>query len=182
MKRVRHVGPSVPSLDDVVRIHNAEVQQSGDAIGILNRGSLEAALDRAKFGPFEGPGSVLERGGLLLRGICQDHPFADETSGPHLRQPTCSWQEMGSRLKGPRKPSAISCWRWHGSSSILMASWHGSLATSKPLRRAKSNEKVNVPEGDETAGRPLGRNQGPQDAGRGPVHLAETPQGTRHAR
>ena len=77
MRRVRNVGPSVPSVDDVVRIHNAEVQQSGDAMGILNRGSLEAALDRAKFGPFEGPGSVLERGGLLLRGICQDHPFAD---------------------------------------------------------------------------------------------------------
>jgi death on curing protein len=77
MKRVRNVGPSVPNSADVLGIHDKEVERSQDTLGVLNRGSLEAALDRAKFGPFEGPGSVLERGALLLRGICQDHPFVD---------------------------------------------------------------------------------------------------------
>lgn len=74
---MKNVSPTVPTLEDVIALHDEEIARSGDAGGILNRGSLEAALDRARHGPFEGPGSVLERGGLLLRGICQDHPFAD---------------------------------------------------------------------------------------------------------
>jgi len=77
MRRVRNVGPSVPSVEDILGIHDKEVERSGDVKGVLNRGSLEGAVARATHGPFEGPGSVLERGALLLRGICQDHPFAD---------------------------------------------------------------------------------------------------------
>ena len=76
-KRVRNTGPSVPGVEDILALHDKEVQRNGDPTGVINRGSLEAAVDRAAHGPFEGPGSVLERAALLLRGICQDHPFAD---------------------------------------------------------------------------------------------------------
>lgn len=40
-------------------------------------GGIEAAIERCQYGPFDGPESLAKRAALLLRGICQDHPFVD---------------------------------------------------------------------------------------------------------
>lgn len=69
--------PRFPNLDEVLRTHEEIIQKTGGAAGVLQLGSLEAALDRARHGPFLHGGTIEERAALLLRGICQDHPFAD---------------------------------------------------------------------------------------------------------
>lgn len=66
-----------PTVDEILRTHEEILARSGGSRGVLQRGSLEAALDRAIHGPFLHAGSVAEGAGLLLRGIAQDRPFAD---------------------------------------------------------------------------------------------------------
>ena len=97
-KTVRSTAPSVPSVDDVLALHDEEVNRSGDPTGVLNRGSLEAAIERAGHGPFEGRGSVLERAALMLRGICQDHPFADGNKRTALAAANMFLRRNGFRI------------------------------------------------------------------------------------
>lgn len=65
------------SADLVISLHERIILRSGGASGILNRGTLEAAIERAVEGPFEHDGDPMERAAHLLRGIGQDHPFVD---------------------------------------------------------------------------------------------------------
>jgi death-on-curing protein len=44
--------------------------------GILQAGSIRSAVERARWGPFQ-RGDLAERAALLLRAICEEHPFAD---------------------------------------------------------------------------------------------------------
>ncbi len=46
-------------------------------MGLLNRGTLEAAVDRANFGPFYLETTLHGRIAFLVRGLAQDHPFLD---------------------------------------------------------------------------------------------------------
>lgn len=61
---------------DLVQLHE-DVLGPGEPHGILNGGAIESALFRCAHGPFLGPADVFDRAALLLRGLCQDHPFAD---------------------------------------------------------------------------------------------------------
>jgi death-on-curing protein len=66
----------IPTLAEVIQLH-ADVLERGEAHGILNVGAIESALFRCAHGPFFGPVDAFDRAALLLRGLCQDHPFAD---------------------------------------------------------------------------------------------------------
>lgn len=66
----------MPTLADLVQLHE-DVLGYGEPRGILNGGAIESALFRCAHGPFFGPADVFHRAALLLRGLCQDHPFAD---------------------------------------------------------------------------------------------------------
>ncbi len=66
-----------PTIEEILRTHDEILARSGGAPGLLQRGSLEAALNRAVHGPFTWAGTTAERAAFLLRGIAQDHPFVD---------------------------------------------------------------------------------------------------------
>ncbi len=71
--------PSVKFLtvEQVLRIHARLLDGYGGTPGILNLGAVDSALYRCAWGPFEGTPTPEQRAALLLRGLCQDHPFAD---------------------------------------------------------------------------------------------------------
>ncbi len=58
-------------------MHDEILLRGGGAQGVIAPGALEAALERCRWGPFHGNGGLVERAAYLLRGIVQDHPFAD---------------------------------------------------------------------------------------------------------
>lgn len=58
-------------------MHDDILAATGGEPGILNRGPIESAIARARWGPFPGEGDLAERGALLMRGIVSDHPFVD---------------------------------------------------------------------------------------------------------
>lgn len=66
----------LPSAGFVEEVHDAILDRGGGETGMLNRGYLEAAVDRARWGPFA-TGDLAERAAMLLRGIIRDHPFVD---------------------------------------------------------------------------------------------------------
>jgi len=63
--------------DDVLRMHQSIIDTGGGTHGVMAAGAVDAALERCRWGPFHGPGDLGERAAYLLRGIVQDHPFAD---------------------------------------------------------------------------------------------------------
>lgn len=65
-----------PSPRFVEEVHDAIIARGGGERGILHRGSLEAAIERARWGPFH-TGDLAERAALLVRGVIRDHPFVD---------------------------------------------------------------------------------------------------------
>lgn len=66
----------VPSVQDVLDVHH-EVLLEGEGVpGVLQRGPLEAVIERTRWGPFES-GDLSERAAYLVRGIASDHPFVD---------------------------------------------------------------------------------------------------------
>lgn len=58
-------------------MHDRIIERTGGETGVLNEGPIEAAIARARWGPFHGDGSLSKRAAFLLRGIAQDHPFVD---------------------------------------------------------------------------------------------------------
>lgn len=73
-------------VDDIVAIHTALMERTGDfdplyddpiEPGILNESAIATAVERARWGPFEGGGDLAERAAYLLRGIVRGHPFVD---------------------------------------------------------------------------------------------------------
>lgn len=68
----------LPSERAVLEIHARVVEHHDDApAGVLRPGALEAAVERARHGPFPGEGGVHDRVALLVRGIVNGHPFVD---------------------------------------------------------------------------------------------------------
>lgn len=65
--------PDTPGLLDA---HRDIIDRTGGAHGVLQRGVVEAAVERARWGPFV-RADMAERAAFLLRGIALDHPFAD---------------------------------------------------------------------------------------------------------
>jgi death on curing protein len=66
-----------PDVYSVLALHDQILDKTGGQRGILNRTAVESALERAAWGPFGNVPDLFDRAALLLRGICQDHPFAD---------------------------------------------------------------------------------------------------------
>lgn len=63
--------------DEVLAIHEEILDRDGGTPGYLNLGSVDSALYRVRWGPFFGQPRLVDRAALLMRGICQDHPFVD---------------------------------------------------------------------------------------------------------
>jgi len=53
------------------------IDRHGGEHGVLTRGAVRSALERARWGPFPCGDSLAARAAFILRGIAQDHPFAD---------------------------------------------------------------------------------------------------------
>lgn len=66
-----------PTAGEIIDMHDTLIERTGGELGILHRGPIEAAIARARWGPFRHGGGLAERAALLLRGIAQDHPFVD---------------------------------------------------------------------------------------------------------
>lgn len=66
----------IPTAEEVLELHDAILATSGGEPGILVRGAVVSAVERATWGPFPGD-DLAGRAALLLRGIAVDHPFAD---------------------------------------------------------------------------------------------------------
>jgi death-on-curing protein len=66
-----------PGLDSVLDLHDAILRKTGGEPGVLSRSAVQSALERAEWGPFGHNPDLFDRAAFLLRGICQDHPFAD---------------------------------------------------------------------------------------------------------
>jgi len=67
-----------PTVERILRIHERVLEESGGESGLMRRGSIEAAVVRARDGPFpREDGTLWVRAAFLLRGIAQDHPFVD---------------------------------------------------------------------------------------------------------
>lgn len=66
-----------PAYEDLLHLHDLVLASGGGERGILRPGGIEAAVERARWGPFGGSGDLAERAALLVRGIAADHPFAD---------------------------------------------------------------------------------------------------------
>lgn len=65
-----------PTAEQIVKLHDEIVREGGGSEGVLNPGPIEAAVARARWGPFR-HGDIAERGAFLVRGIAVDHPFVD---------------------------------------------------------------------------------------------------------
>lgn len=57
-------------------MHDRIIEWTGGERGLLTASPLDAAVERARWGPFV-RGDLAERAAFLLRGIALDHPFAD---------------------------------------------------------------------------------------------------------
>lgn len=62
---------------DVLRLHDDLIRWTGGSRGVLHPAAVESIVDRAAYGPFARGGDPFEQAALLLRGIAQEHPFAD---------------------------------------------------------------------------------------------------------
>lgn len=61
----------------MVDLHDRILESGGGARGLLHRGVIAGAIERARYGPFPDEADLAERAAMLLRGIAQDHPFVD---------------------------------------------------------------------------------------------------------
>ncbi len=66
-----------PTVADIVEMHRKLLERTGGTPGLMNVGSIESALHRCQWGFFQQAPDLLDRAAFLLRGLCQDHPFAD---------------------------------------------------------------------------------------------------------
>lgn len=58
-------------------MHDRILRRSGGERGVLTPGAIGSAIERARSGPWGRPPDLADRAAFLLRGIAQDHPFAD---------------------------------------------------------------------------------------------------------
>jgi death on curing protein len=94
-----------PDVADILTLHErilAETPEDTPRLpGVRDRGAIEAAIERAQWGPFE-VGDVAERAALLLRGIAQDHPFVDGNKRTAFLATYAFLRENGRRLDASR--------------------------------------------------------------------------------
>lgn len=66
-----------PSLEVVLALHDEILARTGGEAGVLSRSPIESALHWAAHGPLRRDAPLPLRAAFLLRGIAQEHPFAD---------------------------------------------------------------------------------------------------------
>lgn len=68
-----------PSVDQVIRLHDASIARFGGAPGVRDLGALEGALARpfAEFAGQEAHPTVHDKAAALMHGLASSHPFVD---------------------------------------------------------------------------------------------------------
>ena len=65
-------------VEDVIKIHDDIIENTGGAFGILNKGLIEFTIERVKGEVIkEGDTDLFEVASLILRDFVQGHPFVD---------------------------------------------------------------------------------------------------------
>ena len=65
---------SFPTLNEILVLHEDQVQRFGGAPGLRDMGALESALLRPQMGYYD---SLIEEAAALLESLAMNHPFVD---------------------------------------------------------------------------------------------------------
>lgn len=94
----------LPSERAVLEVHARVVEHHDDALaGVLRPGAIEAAVERARHGPFPTEGDVPDRAGLLVRGIVNGHPFVDGNKRTAFQVLRTTLERNGFRFAASRE-------------------------------------------------------------------------------
>lgn len=63
-----------PTLEEVVAIHDAQIDEFGGSLGLRDAGALESAIMRPQLGYYDG---LLDEAAALLESLTMNHPFVD---------------------------------------------------------------------------------------------------------
>ena len=75
-----------PTLEEVVAIHDAQIDEFGGSLGLRDAGALESAIMRPQLGYYDG---LLDEAAALLESLAMNHPFVDGNKRTaFLPQPT----------------------------------------------------------------------------------------------
>ena len=85
---------------EIIEAHEAILARFGGEPGVIHVGAVEAAVARHQWGPFD-EDTLFERAALLLRGICEDHPFADGNKRTAFAAAEAFMQRNGWRIDAP---------------------------------------------------------------------------------
>ncbi len=62
------------NIEQVMAIHQDQIERFGGSLGILNKGALESALARPRSGYYN---DIVEEAAALLESLATNHPFTD---------------------------------------------------------------------------------------------------------
>ena len=63
-----------PTLEEVIAIHDAQIDEFGGGAGLRDAGALESAIMRPQLGYYDG---LLDEAAALLESLTMNHPFVD---------------------------------------------------------------------------------------------------------
>ena len=63
-----------PTIEEVVAIHDAAIQEFGGSMGLRDMGALASAIMRPQIGYYDG---IVEEAAALLESLAMNHPFID---------------------------------------------------------------------------------------------------------
>ena len=63
-----------PTLEEVLAIHDAQIEEFGGSLGLRDAGALESAIMRPQLGYYDG---LLDEAAALLESLTMNHPFVD---------------------------------------------------------------------------------------------------------
>jgi len=63
-----------PTLEEVIAIHDAQIDEFGGSLGLRDAGALESAIMRPQLGYYDG---LLDEAAALLESLTMNHPFVD---------------------------------------------------------------------------------------------------------
>jgi len=88
-----------PDAAQIIEMHDRILEETGGERGVLSRSAIGSAVDRAVHGPFPRAPTLALRAAMLLRGICQDHPFADGNKRTSYEAAASLLRRNGWRLR-----------------------------------------------------------------------------------
>ena len=63
-----------PTIQEILDIHEDQIQQFGGSHGLRDRGALESALFRPQIGYYDG---LIEEAAAMMESLAMNHPFID---------------------------------------------------------------------------------------------------------